>query len=430
MGITHLSGLEVSGVPTLGMSGIPATNGNVLFVSSTQGSDGNTGAADNPLATIAAAQSKATADHGDIIVLLAGHAETITAAGGITISKAGLTIWPLGEGADRPTITFGTSTAATFLITGANTAIGGPGSAALVGVTTIDQIVSPFVVQAADCTLNLEWHDGANNLEALRAILGNASAARLNVNLTYIGFTNGSHGVNAIRLVGSATANITVNYYGILTTAVVEFLTTASTNVQVNGYFFVSGTTNYSKDVVDTVTGSTWAVTGYDGAAGGWFDGGSAKAVGGDDISSVIGVQESAAVSSNAGVMVNAATIFTVAGGPIMVTGLCSVCQTANDATASTLQYATTSTLGSLAGTISGASATLASAVVGTVATLIGTALSTAPVISATGVGLMTITPIEVQAGIIKLTIGTGSTTGTWKHYMRYKPLAAGVTVT
>lgn len=424
MGITHLSGLQVSGVPTLGMSGIPATNGNVFFVNSVGGSDGNIGSADQPMATIAGALLKCTANHGDIIVPVAGHAETISAAGGLNINVAGVVIWGLGEGAARPTLTFSTSTAATVTITAANVQVNN-----IVGVCNIDQLVSAFVVSAADCTLNIEWHDGAANKEALRAILTTAAADRLNVNLTYLGFTGGSHVVNAIRLVGVDNANINVDFYGILTTAVVEFVTTACTNIQVSGYFYVSGTTNFSKDVVDTVGGSTWSVVGYDGAAGLAIDGGSGKAVASGDVSSITTQQETSVVSSNTGTMVNGATIFTVAGGPIMITGLVSICQTANDTTASTLQYATVSTLGSLAGTISGASATLASAVAGTVVTLIGTALSTAPVISATGVGLMTFTPIEVQAGTIKLTIGVGSTTGTWKHYLRYQPLAPGVTV-
>lgn len=420
--MTHLSTLFVAGVPTMGMAGIPATTGNVFFVNSVTGSDGNIGSAQFPYATIAGAYASCTADNGDIVVCTAGHAETVSAAGGITLAKAGVTIWGLGEGADRPTLTFSTSTAATVVISGASTQFSN-----FIGICNVDQLVSAFVISAADCTLTLEWHDGAANKEALRAVLTTAAADRLNINLTYIGFTAGTHVVNAIRLVGSDTATINVDFYGVVTTAVVEFVTTASTNVQVSGYFYVSGITNLSRDVVDTVGGSTWSLQGFDGAANVIINGGSGGAVAPTVASST--QMESSAVSTNVGTMVTGATIFTVAGGPIMVTGLCSICQTANDATASTLQYQTVSTLGALTGTISGATATLASAVIGTVVTLIGTALSTAPVISATGVGLMTFTPIEVQAGTIKLVIGVGSTTGTWKHYIRYKPLVAGATV-
>lgn len=422
--MTNLTSLAVAGVPTFGMSGIPATSGNVFFVNSVTGSDGNIGSAAFPYATIAGAYAACLASHGDIVVCTAGHAETVSAAGGITLNKAGVTIWGLGSGALRPTLTFSTSTAATVVVSGANTVINN-----IVGVTTVDQIVSPFVVSAADCTLNIEWHDGSSVLEALRAILTTAGATRLNVNLTYIGFTAGTHVVNAIRLVGVNTANIVVDFYGILTTAVVEFVTTACVNIQVSGYFYVSGTTNLSKDVVDTVGGSTWSVQGFDGAANAFLTGGSAGAIASQSIASAIAQQEAGVISTNVGTMVNAATIFTVSGGPIKIIGLCSICQTANDATASTLQYQTVSTLGALTATISGATATLASAVIGTSVTLLGTALSTPPAINATGAGLMTFTPILVEPGTIKLVIGVGSTTGTWRHYLRYQPMVTGATV-
>lgn len=129
-----------------------------------------------------------------------------------------------------------------------------------------------------------------------------------------------------------------------------------------------------------------------------------------------------------AAVMVNADTLFTVAGGPIMVLGLWSECVTANDATGSTLQYSATPTSGS-ATTISGATSTLASVAAGTSVSLIGTALSTAPAISTGGPGLGMTAPVVVPVGTIKAVVGVGSTTGTWRHYMRYKPLASGVTV-
>lgn len=429
MGTTHLSGLAVAGVPTMGTSSIPLTNGNVWFVDSGTGSNGNIGSADSPLATTAQAISLATANNGDIIVWCPGHAETITAAGGITVNKAGLTFWGLGEGAQRPTFTSTTATTATFLISSANTLIGGN----VVTICNIASQVTFFSVSAADVTIGqapgiVEHHDTSSSVGAIVYVTTTAAAVRFNANIAYFGFTASVIGTAMLSLVGASASNITVNAYGSWSTAIVNFATTASVNVQIAGYFY-NGTTSLTKAVVDTVTGSTWAVQGYDGVGGIAFDGGSGKAIASSDVSTAVGQTEAGVVSTNAGTMVSAATIFTVAGGPVMVTGLVSICQTANDTTASTLQYATTSTLGSLAGTISGASATLASAVIGTVVTLIGTALNTAPVISATGVGLMTLTPIVVQPGIIKITIAVGSTTGTWKHYLRYKPMVAGATV-
>mgnify|MGYP001767849927 CR=1 FL=1 len=136
-------------------------------------------------------------------------------------------------------------------------------------------------------------------------------------------------------------------------------------------------------------------------------------------------------VVTAAAVMVNGDTIFTVAGGPIEIIHLMSVCVTANDATASTLQYSqTNSELG--AATFSGASASLANAAVNSFVTLQKTALATAALLSTEGVTISSTGPstIIMLPGLIKIVIGVGSTTGTWKHYLTYRPLAVGVTVT
>lgn len=139
------------------------------------------------------------------------------------------------------------------------------------------------------------------------------------------------------------------------------------------------------------------------------------------------------AVASATAVMVNGNTVFTIAGGPIIIVDLLSECITADDATASTMQWQSAPTVGSAA-TISGASASLASATAGSTVRLAPTALSTAPTIAtaaAGGVqlGINVANLITVQPGTLKLVIGVGSTTGTWKHYLRYQPLSTGVTV-
>jgi len=128
--------------------------------------------------------------------------------------------------------------------------------------------------------------------------------------------------------------------------------------------------------------------------------------------------------------MVTGTTIFTVAGGPIHLFALVSECVTANDATASTLQWSADGTVGA-ATTFTGASASLANAAAGTFAVCNFTALTTAPDLVTTGVGLGPVLArgIIVPAGIITTTIAVGSTTGTWKHHMRYRPLGRGVTV-
>ncbi len=138
--------------------------------------------------------------------------------------------------------------------------------------------------------------------------------------------------------------------------------------------------------------------------------------------------------SKAAAVMVNGDTVFTIANGPIEIVQLQSLCVTANDATASTLQWNSVPTVGS-AKTISAASASLASATAGTTVTLNQTSLATAPdiVTAANGgvaIGANVANRIIVQPGTLKLVIGVGSTTGTWRHYLRYRPLDPAVTVT
>ena len=133
------------------------------------------------------------------------------------------------------------------------------------------------------------------------------------------------------------------------------------------------------------------------------------------------------AFKSATAVMVNGTIVFTITGGPIQIQELLSVCVTANDATASTLQWQSVPTVGT-ATTITGATATLASATAGTTVLIQPTALTTAPVIVAAAagglhLGLVAQNHIIVKEGTLKTVIAIGSTTGTWYHCLRYSPM-------
>jgi len=99
--------------------------GNVFFVDSNGGgsADSNAGTKRNPCTTIASAQAQCTANNGDYIVCAPGHAETISAAAGIALSKAGITVIGIGKGTSTPTITFDTATTADLDIDAANITI-------------------------------------------------------------------------------------------------------------------------------------------------------------------------------------------------------------------------------------------------------------------------------------------------------------------
>src|SRR6185369_6620137 len=142
------------------------------------------------------------------------------------------------------------------------------------------------------------------------------------------------------------------------------------------------------------------------------------------------------ATSTGAALLVNGTTVFTVGGGPILITHLLSYVIVGGDSTAATLQWSADGTVGA-ATTFTGASSALTSLAAGGVVYCNFTALTTAPVITQTaGVALAGPTTstgggIYVPAGIITMTIGgADTTTGLWKHYLRWIPLARGVTVT
>src|SRR5262249_53275809 len=114
------NGITSFGVPILGSVGGSPVAGTVFWVNSATGLDATGLGTDtgSPFKTLAFAVSQAKADHGDVIMLMPGHSETITAA--VTLANAGIRIVGMGEGVKRPGFTFNTSTAASFIIGAAN----------------------------------------------------------------------------------------------------------------------------------------------------------------------------------------------------------------------------------------------------------------------------------------------------------------------
>ncbi len=140
MGLTaYPNGVSSFGMPILGASGA-MTTGNIFFVDS-----GGTGRADdassgkspaNPFVTLDFAIGQCTANNGDIIFLMPGHAENIGASD-VVMDVAGVSVLGLGHGNDRPTFTL--DNAGSSIVMGALTAstrlsnvILSPGAASIV----------------------------------------------------------------------------------------------------------------------------------------------------------------------------------------------------------------------------------------------------------------------------------------------------------
>lgn len=89
MGITNVDALEVGGVPTMGMSGLPLTTGNVIFVDPVNGNDGNIGSADQPMQTLYGGHYRARDGYNDVVVLV-GNGQS---SGSARLSLANAQVW-------------------------------------------------------------------------------------------------------------------------------------------------------------------------------------------------------------------------------------------------------------------------------------------------------------------------------------------------
>jgi hypothetical protein len=99
-------------------------NGSKFYVDSGSGSNNNSGLSpDQPVATIDYAVGLCTSNQGDIIYVLPGHAETVSAAGGLDLDVPGITIIGFGDGANQPTVTLDTATTADVDIDSANVTV-------------------------------------------------------------------------------------------------------------------------------------------------------------------------------------------------------------------------------------------------------------------------------------------------------------------
>lgn len=164
------------------VAGIEGTPGDIFFVDS-----GAAGAADStsggrspdtPFATLAYAAASTLVGSGDVVYVMPGHAETVSAAGGITMSRAGAAFVGLGSGSARPTVTFATDTAATWLITAANVVVK---NMMITATGTID-VVNAITVSAADATLeDVEVREPASTTQFVDPLIITTGGARCTV---------------------------------------------------------------------------------------------------------------------------------------------------------------------------------------------------------------------------------------------------------
>ena len=259
--------------------------GNQWYVDSNNGNssyDGKTWG--RPLDTIDNAINKCAANRGDVIWVAPGHVETYTTTGSkIVADIAGIRIIGLGEGSNRPTISFG-HTGTTMTISANNVMLNN-----ILFVTAVDSVVTLATISGDDCALvDCESRD-TTDIEVITdfTITGDKFQAIRYFKNGYVS-GNANDCVFSLNGVDNALIKDCIFITKVLT-AVIEFVTASCKEVIIdNCVFSVDSTTDLSKNVVDTITGSSYLVTkSFDMGSGGKFSGGSGDTISGDDISSV-----------------------------------------------------------------------------------------------------------------------------------------------
>ena len=115
------NGISSFGIPLVGAGPI-LTTGNIFFVSSVTGSNGNSGTeAARPWSTVDYAIGRCTANQGDHVIVMPNHAETSTnTAGYWAFDVAGLTFIGIGSAKQRPRLLLDGGTASTVTISAAD----------------------------------------------------------------------------------------------------------------------------------------------------------------------------------------------------------------------------------------------------------------------------------------------------------------------
>lgn len=261
MPTNYPNGITSYGLPVLPGAVRPYT-GNVFFVCSVTGSNGNNGKSPaSPFSTLVYALTQTTASNDDVVFVMRGHAESITGAATIACSKIGVSIIGLGNGRQRPVFTW-TATDSTWTVSAANVSI----SNCVFVLTGIDAVVTGFAITGDDCSFdNCEFDCAITSFVALLGItvtgtdrfkfLNNHVHGRAVANMT-----------NFLQIVGASGKQkdyvIQGNVFtGNYTTSLgaINNITVAMTDIVVRDNVIVNRTASASKAIV-LLTGSTGIV--------------------------------------------------------------------------------------------------------------------------------------------------------------------------
>lgn len=245
------------------------TTGEIFFVHSGTGVNAAGGGRnpDAPLATLDYAIGLCTANKGDMIYLMPGHAETIAATDGFDADVAGIRIVGLGWGALRPTFTF-TATASQVNIGANNVTIEN-----VRFVAGISAVVSAVQVEGkTDATFrNCEWYWGdTTGYDFVISLELEAGSHRCTVEgCAFLAEPAVAGAAAGVKLVG-ASNNVTVrdsSFLGDYSLACMSGITTLSQHL-----LFLDNlvhNTDAGEPYLEVLTGTTGIIAGTRGQASG-----------------------------------------------------------------------------------------------------------------------------------------------------------------
>ena len=213
-----------------------------------------------PVSTIDAAVGYCTADKGDTIVVMSGHVETVSAANGLDFDVSGIRVIFLGHGASRGKVNI-TATAGTIRVNANNVHIEG-----MLVTGGIDAIVKCIDVNGkTDVTFkDLRYRDVTGQCTLFFTAANNSD--RLTIDgVKYVG--DSAAGTTAAFTFDGCDDLFLTNFdiVGNFGTAAINFVTTASARVRINGganRSFVWNQNSADVCILDTITGSTGNING------------------------------------------------------------------------------------------------------------------------------------------------------------------------
>lgn len=235
--------------------------GNIFFVDTNTAQGGTTSGfgyhPDRALTTVDSAVDLCTSSQGDAIFVLAGHTESWSAAGTLTLDKIGVSVIGLGIGNNRPTFT-ATDAAVDVEVDSASCGIYNCRF-----ITDVASLTALIDVDAAAFTMEDCFFTG-NNAAAetnLISVITDANADDMTIrrcHFNYLATLNATAitttSTECIRLVGADRAWIQDCYIsGDFTTSAINGITTASRDIKIIGNHIHNIATENIAGVVDLV---------------------------------------------------------------------------------------------------------------------------------------------------------------------------------